>query len=309
MRIAVTGAMGIIGQAVIKRLVRENVSLTCLSRSKHEESSRGIYWIYGDLSDSAIVDELISNQDVIIHLAHDSTPLTTSMDLVAGVQQSVFPSLKLIQAIAASATKPHVIYISSGGALYGGAAGADVVPFRETDACMPVMTYGIHKLSIERYLHNAVENDILRATILRVSNAYGTLLPPERVQGLIGTSISRVLAGKPLRLIGNPENIRDYVHIDDIVSAIYQTLHLESDFEIINVGSGVGYSVLEVLKIVSQFDIDNSPIHIEEVAGSKLLPGWCVLNVDKAHDLLGWEASIPLYDGIAAMFAKARTGY
>lgn len=309
MRVAVTGAMGLIGRAVVKSLSCDDISLTCLSRSEVPETTDGVRWLRGDLNNQEIAEELVAGQNIVIHLAHDSTPLTTSMNLISDVQRSLFPSLRLIQAIAASGNKPHVIYLSSGGALYGCTAGNDSTPFREIDACAPVMSYGIQKITTERYLHNAAENNILRATILRVSNAYGELLPSERMQGLIGTSISRVLQGQPLRLIGDPQNVRDFVHINDIVIALRKTLQLTSDFEIINIGSGEGHSVFEVLKIISQIAGCKAPMLSEEVAGSKLLPNWCVLDVSKARNLLGWEAHITLNDGIAAMFAKARAHF
>jgi len=305
MRILITGAQGLIGRAVVKGLVSEGLSLTCLSRREIPKSTNGVRWIKGDLVEQGVAEKVIEGQDAIVHLAHDSTPLTTSSDLIADARRSLFPSLQLIQAIVQSGHKPHVIYLSSGGAVYGGSA-KDRRRYHETDVCAPVMAYGIQKLTVERYLHYAAENGSLRSTVLRVSNAYGDLLPAERMQGLIGTSISRILTGKPLRLIGNPLNVRDYVHISDVVAAVRKALNLVCDFEIINIGSGIGYSVIDVLELISRVSGNGVPILREEVAGSGLLPNWCVLDVSKARNILAWEANVSLEDGIAAMFAKAQ---
>ncbi len=196
---------------------------------------------------------------------------------------------------------PHIIYVSSGGAIYGEATCVDQ-PNLETDRCEPIMAYGIQKLAIERYFHSAAKSGALRSTILRVSNAYGAMLDPNRKQGIIGTSISRAIAGKPLRLIGNPYNVRDYVHINDIATAVSHSLKLTGDFEIFNIGSGVGHSVLEVLQIISQKGGNIFPLEIEEVVGSNLLPSWCVLDVNKARYQMGWEAHISLDAGINYMF-------
>jgi UDP-glucose 4-epimerase len=303
MRVAITGAMGLIGRAVIEKLTCDDISLTCLSRREIPTSSARVRWLQGDLNEEGLAEMLVANQDVIIHLAHDSTPLSATSNLILDDQRSLFPTLKLIQAIAASKTNPHVIYLSSGGAIYGD-GDRTKRPSLETNLCEPVMAYGIQKLTIERYLHSATRSGILRATILRVSNAYGTLLPQDRMQGLIGTSIARVIAGKSLRLIGNPNNIRDYVHISDIASAVKGTFQLTNDFEIINIGSGVGHSVADVLKLISKIGGVNTSIQIEEIGGSELLPSWCVLDINKAHRLLGWYIQTPLHEGISKMFEK-----
>jgi UDP-glucose 4-epimerase len=302
MRVAVTGASGLIGRAVVERLASEGVSLTCLSRREHLESPNGIKWLIGDLSTGGVAESLVENQDVIIHLAHDSTPLTATTNLVEGLQSGLFPTLRLISAAMKSAHAPHIIYVSSGGAVYGEAACVNR-PNRETDRCEPIMAYGIQKFAIERYLHSAAKSGALRSTVLRVSNAYGALLNPNRLQGIIGTSISRVMEGKALRLIGSPHNVRDYVHISDIATAVNSSLQLTGNFEIINIGSGVGHSVLEVLKKIIQIGGNATSIEIEEVAGSNLLPSWCVLDVNKVRDLLDWKACITLDEGISLMFA------
>jgi dTDP-L-rhamnose 4-epimerase len=97
--------------------------------------------------------------------------------------------------------------------------------------------------------------------------------------------------------------VRDYVHISDIATAVNSSLQLTGNFEIINIGSGVGHSVLEVLKKIIQIGGNATSIEIEEVAGSNLLPSWCVLDVNKVRDLLDWKACITLDEGISLMFA------
>ena len=85
-----------------------------------------------------------------------------------------------------------------------------------------------------------------------------------------------------------------------------KALNLVCDFDIINIGSGIGCSVIDVLELISRVSGNSVPILREEVAGSGLLPSWCVLDVSKAQSILGWEANVSLEDGIAAMFTKAK---
>jgi len=304
MKIAVTGATGSIGRSVVNALASDDIQLTCLSRNSGEVDSGNVHWMYGDLNTPGLAEELVSGQDVIIHLAHGSIPLMASTGLIQDAKQNIFPSLRLIDAIALAGSNPNFIYLSSGGALYEDRDPQNNKPFRESDKCTPVMSYGIQKYTIERYLHNAAINGVLRATVLRVSNAYGALLSSERMQGLIGTSVSRVLAGKSLRIIGNPENVRDYVHIDDVVKAIQKSVYNNNHYEIFNIGSGKGYSVLDVINLISDIAGSKLPISIQDVMGSKLLPNWCVLDVTKARDFLDWRPSISLEQGISMMMKE-----
>ena len=132
-------------------------------------------------------------------------------------RRTSFPTLTLIEALRATGNRAHVVFASSGGAVYGDAANRR--PFREDDACRPQTSYGIQKLTAEHYLRMASEHGWLTATTLRVANPYGVLLPPERRQGFIGTAVAQIRAGDPVRVFGNPANVRDYVHIADVCRA------------------------------------------------------------------------------------------
>lgn len=302
MKISITGASGLIGQQIVDELYGSDFRLTCLSRREPSDSRNGVKWLTGDLAVDGVAERILYDQDVLIHLAHETTPLSVAADPISGLQRGISPTLKLIGAAKKCARAPHFIYLSSGGAIYGESVLAKQ-PSRETDRCEPLTEYGIQKLAIERYLHSAAIAGGLRSTLLRVSNAYGALLNPNRMQGLIGTSVARVLQGQPLRLIGNPCNVRDYVHVKDIASAVRLALQHSGPFGIFNVGSGIGHSVLEILDIISRIGGCDSPTEVQEVPGSNLLASRNVLDITKARAELGWFPKISLETGIQAMFA------
>jgi UDP-glucose 4-epimerase len=305
MRIAITGAAGLIGSAAQTALRQAGEhQLTLLYRNTLPDNSAQENCIKGDLSDGAVCDALVNGQDVIMHLAHESTPLMRGKDLVADAVVNLLPSLQLIQAIEKTGRCPHVIYISSGGAVYGSTL--DHHPSKEEDPCTPSLIYGIQKLAIEHYLHAAAEKGILRATILRVANAYGALLPPLRMQGLIGTAVSRATMGLPLRLLGNPENIRDYVHVSDVAQALVLALKNPAPFDIFNIGSGKKTSVMEILALIRTISGSDLPIQSEELPENQTLPDCCLLDISKAEQKLGWRAQIHLEEGIRAMFSNQK---
>ena len=128
------------------------------------------------------------------------------------------------------------MYFSSGGAVY--APKHDRVRYRETDVCAPLSSYGIQKLAAEHYLRLAAFRGLLTATVLRVGNAYGTLLPQHRMQGLIGVAINCVVHNRPVRVFGNPANVRDYIHLDELCNLAERVARPVEEFSIVNVGSG-----------------------------------------------------------------------
>src|SRR5260370_19846681 len=207
----------------------------------HETSMRSVSITYGDLCSLQDCEAFLTGVDTIFYLAHTNTPITSDLDWPSDATLNLNPRLTLIQAIRKTGHQPHVIYFSSGGAVYGPNTGR--VPFLESDPCHPVSSYGVQKMTGEHYLRLAALKGILRATVLRVGNAYGTLLPSQRLQGFIGLTVNNLLSGKPARVFGNPDNTRDYIHLNDICTIPPASLHPRHAFTVYNVGSGKGHTV------------------------------------------------------------------
>jgi UDP-glucose 4-epimerase len=160
-------------------------------------------------------------------------------------------------------------------------------------------------LAVEHYLRTACEQGWLRATVLRISNAYGELLAAERRQGLIGVAMARVLAGQAVKVFGPVETVRDYVHVDDVSRAFGLALGAGVEggaFQVFNVGAGVGHSVAEVLKLIGR--VTGREVRLEQSDFGKaaigLLPRVVLAN-GKAKEELGWEPRIGLEEGIQSL--------
>jgi UDP-glucose 4-epimerase len=303
MRIGITGAAGLIGGSLLKQLAQlPGTEITALERFPSTEES-GVRWLVGDLCSPKDCSRFVTGQEIIIHLAHTNSPLTSDADLVRDASDNLLPTLNLLQAVRDEGNCPQFIYPSSGGAIYG-LAQADN-PFKESTPCLPLNSYGVLKLTVEHYLRLAAQRGHLSATVLRIANAYGWLLSPDRSQGLIGTAISRVLGGHPVRLFGNPANVRDYVHFDDICSAVLRAFDRSAGFEVFNIGSGVGHSVDDVVTLIEH--VWGNPVERinEAPANAGFLSDWCVLDIEKARRELGWEPKTSLEEGIQRMFAMA----
>ena len=249
MKICVLGATGFMGSCLTKYFsCVEGIDLCAVSRTFRSSPLSHVgrmQWIRGDLISLDLCREIVSHNDVIIHLAHSSHPLVSDKDLPGDLMTNLLPSMNLLQAIRESHKTPHLIFASSAGAVYGDSCFGKT--WNETDPCCPMSNYGIQKLMVEHYLRLWSERGYITSTVLRIANAYGILLPPERRQGLIGIAMKRILGGMPVRIFGKLDNIRDYIHINDVLEAVMLCIERREPFEVFNIGSGQGYSVSEVL--------------------------------------------------------------
>lgn len=302
MMTGIIGARGFIGSELLRRLTpRSAGSVRVLLRNvRVGEACGGVEVVCGDLLSLVDCERFVDGLDVIYYLAHCNTPINSDRDQANDAALNLIPLLNLLQAIRARKTKPRIVYFSSGGGVYG--RKSDRTPWRETDRNEPVSSYGIQKLAAEQYLRLAAERDQLSCVALRISNAYGTLLPPERMQGLIGVAINNVLHGSPVRVFGNPNNVRDYVHLSDICAMAEKAALSSGSFDIVNVGSGRGDSVRDVLKIIQDSAGCRLSTEIrEDPQSAKWLIPWVVLDITKARQQYSWSPVVDLPTGIREM--------
>jgi len=301
MLIGITGSSGFIGSYLTRWLVASGcASPRLLVRNPVNTGPEGAEICQGDLHSPADCSRFVEGLEAIYYLAHENTPVNSDLDQPNDVRANLEPLLNLLRAVERAGTRPHIVYFSSGGAVY--ARNEDRIPYRETDPTSPSCSYGILKLAAEQYLRLAAERGYLTATVLRVGNAYGTLLPRHRMQGLIGVALNSVLNGKPIRVFGDLGNVRDYVHLDDICAMVERVSVPRGRFDVFNVGSGIGHSVAEILRVIR--DCHGGPIELEvNQRQGKWLTDWVVLDVGKARRECGWQPAVDLTSGIGAMMS------
>jgi UDP-glucose 4-epimerase len=264
-----------------------------------EPESTCLTWMQGDLQQPADCAEFVRGLELVIHLSHTNTPFTSDKYLPGDAQSNLLPTLNLIESIRAAGTRPHVIFASSGGGVYGPLPSRR--PLREDDPCVPRTSYGIQKIAAELYLRLAAANGWLTVTCLRISNPYGLLLPSQREQGFIGVAVNRILRGQPVRVFGDPDNVRDYVHLADVARAFAATTCGTLPSQTYNIGSGIGLSVRDILAAMES--VLGRPIAVTyepASVGAHLAP-WNVLDIGRARRDLGWQPTTALEDGLRAL--------
>lgn len=298
MRIILIGGAGFIGTNIAMNfakhghqvvvLDREGISPDCFIKS-------GIEFIPCDYLSGKNIEESISEGDCVIHLVSTSLPNMSNSCILRDAEENIISSIKLLESCVKKKVA-KIIYASSGGQVYGV---PEYVPIDEKHVTNPQSAYGIHKLAVEKYVILFSKLYGIDGKVFRISNPYGPGQQPFRGQGVISTFIASAYMGKEIEIWGDGQSIRDYIYIDDLAEAFERILTYEGKEQVFNIGSGVGTSVLDILKCV------------EAVTGKKVLRRYLdakssdvnanILNCDKAEREFQWQSQISLFDGIKKM--------
>jgi UDP-glucose 4-epimerase len=305
LRIGVIGAGGFIGSYLVDRLrSRSPGDLRLFWRNPNISPPASAEVTYGDLASYPDCERFARGLDVIYYLAHHNTPVNSDLDPANDAKLNLIPLLTFLRAVENLKSCPKLVYFSSGGAIYG--TSRERIPFREDQPCYPTCSYGLLKLAAEHYLRIAAGDGHLSAVVLRAGNAFGTLLPQHRMQGLIGVALNNVVHGRPVRIFGDPENVRDYIHLSDICDLALRVIESDQPFCVLNVGTGEGFSVREVLRMVETSSAAPIEIQFDPEPGGKLTD-WAVLDIGKARREFQWEPKVTLRAGIADMMHRWQT--
>jgi UDP-glucose 4-epimerase len=190
-----------------------------------------------------------------------------------------------------------VIFISSGGAIYGE---AEEYPSTEKCPTKPLSPYAINKMVSESYLYFYKHQYGLNYTVLRYANVFGPRQVSHGEAGVVSIFIEKFLAGVQPNFYSfadEPDGmIRDYVYVKDVVKANVIALD-KGEGEAFNIGTGIETTTgILYREIASQMKCDIKPILGQARAGDLHRS---LLNADKAKRVLGWSADYTLAQGIA----------
>ncbi|HSS60965.1 MAG TPA: NAD-dependent epimerase/dehydratase family protein, partial [Candidatus Limnocylindrales bacterium] len=180
-------------------------------------------------------------------------------------------------------------------------------PTPESAPTAPLSIYGVHKWTSEQYLLLSERLYGLRTTILRITNPYGPFQRPEQKSyGVVNWFIHQAMHNQPLTVFGGGEQLRDYIHIDDVVDALLTAgVAPDSDGMIFNVGSGRGVSFLQMAEVIVRAAGRGTIKHVEWPADQAIVEtGDFVADTSLIEERLGWKARIPFELGIQDVVAK-----
>lgn len=295
MRVFIIGGTGYIGSNLSLYLQGKGFDVVRASRGPVSYSTTDrepmVQNVVVDLNRKDSYVEYLMSSDIIVYLA--GTALPSDVDSESQhISENLLPFVNLLKANATLSNLP-VIFSSSGGTVYGTPIS---LPISEGHSTLPSSSYGVLKLTMENYLEYFSQSHALRYVSLRIANPYGGIGHTNSNQGLINVSMKRIFSHQPITIWGDGSVIRDYIYMDDLVSAFLAAINYKGKFKKFNIGTGTGYSVIEIVKeIEAATNIKPSVLYeMNHYFGVRSN----ILDISLAKNELFWSPEFSLSEGI-----------
>ncbi len=289
-KIIVTGGAGFIGSHIVDALIEEGHEVHIvdnMSAGKQENINPKATLHVVDIRDKEKLIPIFAGAQYVFHEAamprvqySIDNPIETNEINVVGL-------LNVLEASRLNKVK-RVVFASSS-SIYGD---QEVLPTREDMKENPMSPYAAHKYIGEVYLKLYKQIYGLETVCLRYFNVYGPRLNPEGAYPLvIGYFLKMIKEGKPLPITGDGTQTRDFVHVKDVARANLNAMKSDKigSGEVVNIGGGTRFSVNYIAELIGGA--------VEHIA-PRLEPHDTEADISKAKELLDWQPSVKLEEGI-----------
>jgi UDP-glucose 4-epimerase len=256
-KILVTGGAGFIGSHLVDALIERGhkvVVIDNLSTGKKENINKKAKFYKIDIC-SPKIGEIFKKEkpEIVFHFAAQINVRKSVENPLFDAKVNILGSLNVIQNFLKLRTSnfqlPKIIFASTGGAIYGE---TKKIPTPENHPANPISPYGIAKLTVENYLRFYKENFGLKFISLRFSNVYGPRQDPKGEAGVVAIFIDKLLKKERPTIFGDGNQTRDFIFVEDAVSACLKAMEYKGEKEIFNIGTGIETSINELYEIISK---------------------------------------------------------
>lgn len=300
----ILGGAGFIGGNLVRTLVARGERPRVLIRSSSslavlEDVLDRIEVFYGDFQDNAVLHQATKDIDVVFHLISTTGPSSKIDSSLDDALTNFLPTIRLVDNCIANGVK-KIVYASSGGTVYGE---PQIIPIPEEHPLQPKSVYGQSKLTIENLLNFYVRAMALDINVLRISNPFGPGQNPLKAQGIIAVALNCAYSDRVLQLYGKGEAIRDYIYVDDVIEAMILAAQ-KTGSSIVNVSSGTGYSVRDIVQTVE--DVSGRIIRKEFIPTRTSDVDVSILCNKRAFEIYGWTPKVGIEEGLSRLVQTMR---
>ena len=299
-KILVTGGAGFIGSTLVDKLINEGnevVVIDDLSSGKKSYINPQAKFYELDICSPKVAKMFAKEKfDFVYHLAAQIDVRKSVASPEYDNRINVLGGLNIIENCRQNQVK-KIIFSSTGGAIYGE---AEEIPTPETYFTYPLSPYGIHKLTLEKYLNYYHQVYGLNYTVLRFANVYGPRQFKGGEAGVIALFIENAVKGAESLQFGDGQQTRDFVYVDDVVHGLFLALEIDCCGEI-NIGSEIETNLLDIRR-----DIEKAlgePMKIKELPGKLGEQRRSCLSYQRAKTVLNWAPQVTLEEGIKRTIA------
>ena len=248
-RALVTGASGHLGSRLVRKLSQEGWAVFALSSRNSFSGLPSVSHIPHKWEGELTVD--LPEVDVVFHLAAQTSAYKARENVAVDISTNLISTVKLLEKIADTRAKP--VFVFTGSMTEYGMTFEDTID--ERVPLKPETFYECAKIATEIYAEQYMREGYLSKSItLRLSNIYGAISMEQRAdRGFLDRSLANALVGETLTYFGSGDYIRDFVHVDDVISALISTANCAKDLKLnaYNVGTGRGTTIKEALRTVA----------------------------------------------------------
>jgi UDP-glucose 4-epimerase len=288
MNCLVTGGAGFIGSNLVDKLIELGHKVICVD-NESAECHEQFYWnpkannYKYDICDYEKIAHLFNGIDYVFHVASDARIQPAILNPRKSIESNAVGTANVIELARINKVK-RFIYSSTSSA-YGKKA---ILPNVETQPSDPLTPYSTAKVfgeNLARVYYNLYG---LETVSLRYFNVYGDRQPLKgQYAPVIGLFLKQNEEGKPLTIVGDGSQRRDFTHISDVVQANILASEIKDGFgEVYNIGYGNNYSILDIANMISN-DIKFIPSRVGEVQET-------LASNEKFKELTGWIPKVPL---------------
>ena len=295
------GARGFIGAALARHLLDCGWRVRVLTRSLGNpmpDWAHGVEFVALNSGDrSAAFRRAVAGTNVVFNLAGSSGAVASNRDPLDSLDANCRLQLEFLSACELAAPGVHVVFASSR-LVY---APAGIAAVSEVHPIGPRSIYAAHKLCVEHYHQIAAARGRLSCTICRISNPYGRdASAAHKSYGFINGLIQSALAGRPVTLFGDGRQLRDYVHIDDLVAMLRLCAERATARNtVLNIGCGesiaLGDAAERIQRVFGGGPISYRPWPPDHEAVES---GDFVMDIARARIALGYPTHITFNDGL-----------
>lgn len=289
MKVLVTGGAGFIGSHLVDRLLKDGHQVRIidnLSTGKKENLNPGAEFIKADISRLEEIEDFFKGVEIVFHLAALPRIQPSIKDPASTNQANIIGTFNVLMASKNKGVR-KVVYSASSSA-YGN---QDQLPLREEMKPNPQNPYSLSKYVGEEYCRLFTKLYNLDTISLRYFNVYGFRMDN---QGDYATVIALFLKQKaqrkPLTIVGDGSQTRDFTYVDDVVEANIKAAKIEGKGKVINIGTGKNYSINQLAQIIGgqTINLDPRPGEAKDT----------LADISLAKKILNWQPRVSLEEGV-----------
>lgn len=241
-KVLVTGGAGFLGLSIAPTLAESGHIVIIYDIGTWDQQVENIEYVKGDVFNVSHLTKVLRECDSVIHLVGLADARTAQDHPQMSFDLNIRSLQVLLEAMKNNGTSRLIL--PSSAAVYGL---TDQSPVREDTMLRPANTYGYHKYIAEKLAECYSLNYGIHVVVLRLFNVCGI-----KGKGILNILTEKAMRGEAVKLYGERQK-RDFIHISDVAKAFVGVLELDHEFEIYNVGTGIGRSIEDIAALVREY--------------------------------------------------------